>query len=173
MEIDQASTQRFILKGTQFVNQLDNFFNNAPAGIAATLAKDYTQAVERNIVTQKFAGGWPEYNIEYKKWKISQVGHEMFWLLFGNIIYALGIWKSALEGYEGGIPPGATVRVGEPKNIGKSLAKIAYWLEFGEPPQKERPLFRQTFAEFRSEAIAIVKSNMAGALKLFWQGPVK
>ena len=63
IDIDPASAQRFVLKGTQFVAQLDTFFNNAPAGVAASLAREYTQAVERNIVTQKFAGGYLKYEI--------------------------------------------------------------------------------------------------------------
>ena len=178
IDIDPASAQRFVLQGTQFVAQLDTFFNNAPAGVAASLAKEYTQAVERNILTQKFAGGYPEYDPRYKMWKISKVGHSMFWLLFGNIIFILGIWKSALGGYEGGIPAGEVVRVAsadQEENLGRSLAGIAYKLEFEGvgKKRKKRPLFGKTFEEFKSEAMAIVKPKMAGALKVFWQGATK
>lgn len=122
-------------------------------------ATDYVFALTRNIMTQRFAGGYPPYNPRYRDWKGQYFASTGFWVMRGALVNALTVYRDGRPTrWVGGLPPNAGTVPGSswfgPPGTGKpkSINMYAYVNEYGglyagyyHPP---RPVFRPTKVEY-------------------------
>lgn len=122
-------------------------------------AVDYVNLLTRNIMTQKYAGGYPPYNPRYANWKAQYFATTGFWVMRGVIVAALSVYRAGhKQRWIGGLPPNVGMVPGSswygPPGRGKpkSVNMYAYVNEYGgtyggayHPP---RPVFRPTKVEY-------------------------
>ena len=117
-------------------------------------ATDFYQLVFQNIVTQKYAGTYAPYSPRYAKWKMDVVGHLNFWVLKGDLLKALTVFKSK-TGWTGGIPAGVKDTGGKSwkgnldKGAPEEIALYGQRLEFDK--KKPRKVFQPTTEEYAIE----------------------
>jgi hypothetical protein len=103
------------------------------------------------IVSQKYAGRYPKYNRDYKKWKQKAVGHLKFWLLFRQLLSSISAYRTTeprFYAWASGIPGNVYFRAPHPQS--KPIGLIAQFHEFGHHPNPERPLFAPLTNEYAS-----------------------
>lgn len=134
--------------------------------IGYQLGTDYLKLLHINILSQKYAGNYYHYNKKYEEWKRSRGSEDRFWILSGDLLGALTIWKKRF-GWIAGIPAGVMDRGGKnytgkgpPTYIGAYARILEYGGIFYEQIHPPRPVFRPTFEEYKaSGAIKRVKES--------------
>lgn len=103
------------------------------------LLKNITSQVFKHVALKSEA---------YRKWKLDRVGHTDFWVLDGDLINAIRVFRDG-KGWMAGIPANVSDSGGKAmRGHGKSLPIVLYgkWLEYGNPRnnQPARPVIRPT-----------------------------
>ena len=126
------------------------------------MAVDYVNLLRRNIMTQKFAGGYPPYNPRYANWKAQYFATTGFWVMRGAVVNALTVYRDRHpQRWIGGLPPNAgTVPgsswfgapgTGKPASINMYAKANEYGGTYGGNRRPERPVFRPTKVEYERE----------------------
>jgi len=133
--------------------------------IQQKMAIDYKHLVTRNIMTQKFAGGYAPYNTRYQKWKEQFAATTGYHVLKGDAVKAITVtkvrvykWKSI---WFSGIPSGVKdtggkswlYPLGSSKGKRKSIAMYMYVSEYGGNygrggKHPKRPVFGPSMIEY-------------------------
>jgi len=130
-------------------------------------ATDFTHLIIRNIMNQRYASGYQEYNDRYREWLVARGYDLRFWVLRYDLVRNIHIFyfpnKTNSKGrdYMAGIPSGITDSGGKSWfGVGarrhgnpKSIAMYAHILEFGKGPgpggqHPPRPMFQPTMQEY-------------------------
>jgi hypothetical protein len=122
-------------------------------------AVDYVNLLRRNIMTQKFAGGYAPYHPRYRQWKSEYFATTGFWVMRGSVVNALTVYRDRHpQRWVGGLPPGAgTVPgsswfgppgTGKPANINMYAYVNEYGGSYGGSVRPARPVFRPTKQEY-------------------------
>lgn len=116
---------------------------------------DYLALVHLNIVNQKYSGSYQNYNPVYRDWKAKQGADLRFWILKGDLLAALTVWRTR-RGWTAGIPAGILdsggknyTGEGEPSYIA-AYARIMEWGgSFQGQDHPARSVFTPTLEEYR------------------------
>lgn len=131
---------------------------------------DYYQLVYRNIVSQKYAGGYPAYHPDYEKWK-KKLGTRMdYWRLWDALVNSLGSFKvQSDEGetaYMGGISDTITFK-------GKPIAMYGRTVETGKfgpgKAVKPRPVFKPSALEYADKHWVSRFNDSVRKIKQSWR----
>lgn len=120
----------------------------------------YKMNVSDAIVSNKYKGRFKPYTPKYEKWKLKTVGHLDFWRLYGDLLRSLATWKindSGINGWVGGVAPGATNREGK-------LIRM-----YAEPNEALRPLFRLERDDFEQNDLKAEGVKSMAAIGSFWR----
>lgn len=108
-------------------------------------ATEFQFVILKNITSQVFKHVGLKSE-KYRKWKLDRVGHTDSWVLDGDLINAIRVFKDG-NGWMAGIPANVSDSGGKAmkgKGHVRQIALYARWLEEGNPRNKqpERPVFR-------------------------------
>jgi hypothetical protein len=123
-------------------------------GIGYQMSSDYLQLLVLNILSQKYSGSYSAYNPLYEAWKRNNSSDMRFWILAGDLIDSLTIWKTK-TGWTAGIPAGVVdsggknfTGTGSPKYIAAYARILEYGGTFKGQTHSPRPVFAPTFKEY-------------------------
>jgi hypothetical protein len=125
-------------------------------------AVDYVNLLTKNIMSQKYLAGAAPYNPKYEKWKSQHFMMRGFWIMRGEIIRSLTVYRDRHpQRWIGGLPKNAGMVPGSswfmPPGSGKpkSINMYAYVNEYGGVyagyNHPARPIFRPTKVEYQRD----------------------
>lgn len=158
IKFDQSDVRRYLRALLRVERAVDREKKELPYRGAV----DYVNLLRRNIMTQKFAGGYAPYNPRYASWKAQYFSTTGFWVMRGRVMNELTVYRDRHpQRWIGGLPPNLPPVQGSswfgPPGTGKpkSINMYAYVNEYGgtyggayHPP---RPVFRPTKQEYERE----------------------
>jgi len=142
--------------------------------IGYQLGVDYLKLVYLNIVNQRYSAGYEPYSEKYGKWKSKRGPESRFWILSGDLLQALSMWKKGKFGWVSGIPAGILDSggknysgLGKPTYIGAYGRIMEYGGSFEGQVHPARPVFGPTLEEYKKsgalkrlkESRTIIKRN--------------
>jgi hypothetical protein len=125
-------------------------------------AVDYVNLLMKNILSQKHLGGSAPYNPRYEKWKSQYFMMRGFWIMRGEVVKALTVYRDRHpQRWIGGLPPNAGMvpgsswfrspGSGKPKSINMYAYVNEYGGHFGGAYHPPRPIFRPSKKEYERE----------------------
>jgi hypothetical protein len=125
--------------------------------ISYQMAIDYLELIRINIINQRYSGFYSQYNVRYEEWKQKITSDSRFWILKGDLLQSLTIWKEN-SFWRSGIPPGildsggkswtGTGEKGNPAYIGAYARILEYGGVFDNQVHPPRPLFRPSLTQY-------------------------
>ncbi|MDY6957906.1 MAG: hypothetical protein SVK08_01980 [Halobacteriota archaeon] len=160
-----------LIKIASALNKVNNVVYNAARRLPYRMAIEYSDMLRQNIQQGTFSGMYKPYNKKYAEYKQLMVGHLRFWVLFGDVLASISVFKHG-NGFMGGIPAGKMDR-GEKGWYGtgkpSSIAAYARANEFGEGPTPARPVFRPTFAQFKRDRLGKFEKETYEDIRRWWR----
>jgi len=142
-------------------------------------AKDLRMLTIRNIMDEKYSGGYAPLSEKYEDWKARHGGETGFWKLWGDLVRAISI-RETPKGYTVGIEknvlPSRSSSMGKTKKI-TPIWKYAAYGELGYSArqvgfmfrdQKARPVFKPSAEEFRLSFLDKRRNDAFDKIKRAW-----
>ena len=162
--------KRDLRKIRSATNKIGYYVRHAAKTLPYRMAIEYAEMLRRNI-SSGTTPTYPPYHPKYAEYKSTMVGHLNPWILFGDVLANISVFKHA-DGFMGGIPAGRFDR-GEKGwyGTGKPSAIAAYARanEFGEGSTPARPIFRPTFANFKAGSLLKYQKETYENIKRWWR----
>jgi hypothetical protein len=155
MKWNQADVIRYL----RAIKRIERAVDREKKELPYRMAVDYVNLLTGNILSQKHLGGAAPYNPRYEKWKSQYFQMRGFWIMRGEVIKALTVYRDRHpQRWVGGLPPSAgTVRgsswfrspgAGKPKSINMYAYVNEYGGTYGGAYHPPRPVFRPTKVEY-------------------------
>ena len=152
---NQADIRRFF----RALKRVERAIDREKKELPYRCAVDYVNLLRRNIMTQKFAGGYASYNPRYANWKSQYFSTTGFWVMRGTVVNSLTVYRDRHpQRWVGGLPPNAGVVPGsswfgvpgrgKPKSINMYAHVNEYGGNYGGAVHPARPVFRPTKREY-------------------------
>jgi len=136
--------KRDIRKIVKACDKLKEVVHKSAETIPRQWAFDFTRRFRSAIMSSKYQSQHPKLKAKYLKYKIRHSPYgELTWKFNGILMSEVSFWK---EGRNTVWCSG--IRKGKKGSFGQYIGAYAYWLEFGRPKQKERPIMQPEFSEF-------------------------
>lgn len=120
-------------------------------------AAGYVFLIINNVHTEKYGLFGKPYAARYKAWKQKKMGHLKPFVLYGEFIKSLGVYKISDTVVFGGITPGA---------IGKKGKSVENYMQINE---LNRPLFAATRAEYVGKYLPELGKSALEKIRSQWR----
>jgi hypothetical protein len=162
--------QKDLIKILSATNKVSNVVYAASKRLPYRMAIEYAELLRKNI-SSGVVPTYTPYNARYAQYKSLMVGHLKPWILFGDVLANISVFKHG-DGFMGGIPAGRMDQGGKGWfGTGRPSAIAAYARanEFGQGNTPERPIFRPTFMQFKAGSLAKYEKETYRDIRRWWR----
>lgn len=143
-------------------------------------ATEYMHLLIQNIMTRKYASGYPPYHPRYAAWKEKRTNTGYFWFLRGDLLRNIQIFpfkSGRRKNWMAGVPSGV-MDAGHKSWFGggksKPIAMYGRIMEEGKPPgpggrHPKRSVFEPTMNEYAEEGWLIRGQEALDQISLGWK----